>query len=72
MDPRVQGRSHPQLAFQIVREAHTTLVSWVSHPQVAFKDKSRQRRLLVIHCLDPGFRRGDDSVEGEGSRLMIN
>jgi hypothetical protein len=32
--PRVQGRSHPPLAFQIVRGAHAPNgFPWVSHPQ---------------------------------------
>jgi hypothetical protein len=31
-----------------------------NHPQLAFKVKSRRRRLLVIHYLDSRFRGNDD------------
>ena len=38
-----------------------------SNPQLAFKVKSRQRRLLIIQCLDLRFR-GDDSCLFGGLR----
>jgi hypothetical protein len=43
MDPRVQGRSHPQLDFQIVREAHATLLISVGQPST----KKRRRWRFV-------------------------
>jgi len=56
------SRAPGRVVLVTFAETKVTQGAGRSNPQLAFKVKSRQRRLLIIHYLDPGFRRGDGNL----------